>query len=196
MCLTAGKPKDPGTFEEWRLKQKEADQSARREDYDAAVKAWKGSDEFKAKEEEAKTIEQQQAEQEAEIEEAKKIEAEKTAELKEEATEEAISAITPPVSTMEPDSIAKKRQKELSVGVDDVAASDSAFSLLEPPELLSTSQGVSAFTPTEPPTLLSTAKIKKANKSVLRRRSRKKSRRSLITGTSGGGIGYYSKFFT
>lgn len=191
MCLTAGKPKDPGTFEEWRLKQKEADQSARREDYDDAVKAWKGSDEFKAKEEEAKTIEQQQAEQEAEIAEAKKIEAEKTAELKEEATEEAISAITPPVSTMESDSLAKKRQKELSVGVDDVGASDSAFSLLETPTLSD-----SAFSPVEPPTLLSMAQSEKPNKSILRRRSRKKGRRSLITGTSGGGIGYYSKFFT
>lgn len=179
MCiLSGGKPKDPGTFEEWRLKQKEADQSARREDYDDAVKAWEGSDEFKAKEEEAKTIEQQQAEQEAEIAEAKKIEAEKTAELKAETTEAAISALTAPVSTMESDSLAKKRQKELSVGVDDVAASDSAF------------------IPEEPPTLLSMAQSKKANKSVLRRRSRKKSRRSLITGTSGGGIGYYSKFFT
>jgi len=191
MCLTAGKPKDPGTFEEWRLKQKEADQSVRREDYDDAVKAWKGSDEFKAKEEEAKTIEQQQAEQEAEIAEAKKIEAEKTAELKEEATEEAISAITPPVSTMESDSLAKKRQKELSVGVDDVGASDSAFSLLETPTLSD-----SAFSPVEPPTLLSMAQSEKPNKSILRRRSRKKGRRSLITGTSGGGIGYYSKFFT
>lgn len=191
MCLTAGKPKDPGTFEEWRLKQKEADQSVRREDYDDAVKAWKGSDEFKAKEEEAKTIEQQQAEQEAEIAEAKKIEAEKTAELKEEATEEAISAITPPVSTMESDSLAKKRQKELSVGVDDVGASDSAFSLLETPTLSD-----SAFSPVEPSTLLSMAQSEKPNKSILRRRSRKKGRRSLITGTSGGGIGYYSKFFT
>lgn len=179
MCmLSGGKPKDPGTFEEWSLKQKEANQDVRREDYDAAVKAWEGSDEFKAKEEEAKTIEQQQAEQEAEVAEAKKIEAEKTADIKAKTTEAAISATTPPVSTMEADSLAKKRQKELSVGVDDVAASDSAFS------------------PVEPPTLLQKAKGKAANKSILRRRSRKKGRRSLITGTSGGGIGYYSKFFT
>jgi hypothetical protein len=191
MCLTGAKPKDPGTFEEWSLKQREAGQGVRREDYDDAVKAWKGSDEFKAKEEEAKTIEQQQAEQEAEVAEAKQIEAEKTAELKEEATEAAISATTPPVSTMEADSLEKKRQKELSVGVYDVAASDSAFSLSESPTLSD-----SAFSPVEPPTLLSMAPVKKANKSVLRRRSRKKSRRSLITGTSGGGIGYYSKFFT
>ena len=180
MCmLSGGKPKDPGTFEEYSLKSKEeTGGEATRADYDAAVKAWEGSDEFKAKEEEAKTIEQQQAEQEAEVAEAKKIEAEKTADIKAKTTEAAISATTPPVSTMEADSLAKKRQKELSVGVDDVAASDSAFS------------------PVEPPTLLQKAKGKAANKSILRRRSRKKGRRSLITGTSGGGIGYYSKFFT
>ncbi len=63
MCLTGGKPKDPGTFEEWSNKQKVAGGDVRREDYDAAVKRWEGSDEFKTKKEEAKTIEQQQAEQ-------------------------------------------------------------------------------------------------------------------------------------
>jgi len=172
MCLTGGKPTDPGTWEEFRdaaLAKGGDETRVTKADYDTALKRWQGSDEYKTQQEEAKS----------EIEVAKAIEAEKTAELKAKTTEAAISATTPPVSTMEADSLAKKRQKELSVGVDDVAASDSAFT-----------------PPVEVPTLLSMAQSKKFNKSVLRRRSRKKGRRSLITGTSGGGIGYYSKFFT
>ena len=173
MCLTGGKPKDPGTWEEYQAANRERGGGPTRADYDAAVKRWEGSDEFKAKKEEAKTIDQQQAEQEAEIAEAKKTEAEKTTELKEKTTEAAIAQTTAPVSTMDSSSVEKQRQKELSIGVDDVGTSDAAFKE-------------------------SSTMIKKKNDSAVlrRRRGKKRGRRSLITGLSGGGIGYYSKFFT
>ena len=99
---------------------------------------------------ENKSVEDLQEEQEKEIEEAKKSEAQKTAEAKEKAMEEKIATVTAPVSTMEADDPARRRQEETMVSIS----------------------------------------------SPSKKRSRSKGRRSLITGKSGGGIGYYSRFFT
>lgn len=109
MCLKgilgSGKPTDPGTFEEYRLKKSERAQQPTRAEYDAAVKRFKDS----GGDMDAKTVEEQQAEQEANIEEAKKTEAQKIAESKSEALEEQMSSLSAPLSSM------VKRQGELGV---------------------------------------------------------------------------------
>jgi preprotein translocase subunit SecD len=149
MCLkgilSGGKPTDPGTFEEFRdkaLAQGGDETRVTRADYDTALKAWESSDESKSQKENES--------EETEIEAAEKTEAQKTAEAKEKAMEEKIATVTAPVSTMEADDPARKRQMETMVSIS----------------------------------------------SPSKKRSRSKGRRSLITGKSGGGIGYYSKFFT
>jgi DNA anti-recombination protein RmuC len=109
MCLKgilgSGKPTNPGTFEEYRLKKSERAQQPTRSEYDAAVKRFKDS----GGDMDAKTVEEQQAEQEASIEEAKKTEAQKIAESKSEALEEQMSSLSAPLSSM------VKRQGELGV---------------------------------------------------------------------------------
>jgi hypothetical protein len=109
MCLKgilgSGKPTDPGTFEEFRIKEKTAGNDGTRAQYDAAVKRFKDS----GGDMDAKTVEEQQAEQEANIEEAKKTEAQKIAESKSEALEEQMSSLSAPLSSM------VKRQGELGV---------------------------------------------------------------------------------
>ena len=183
MCLTGGKAKDPGTYEEWRMKDKTAGNDGSRVRYDDAVKRWQGSDEYKTQQEQ-KTIEQQQAEQEKEIEEAAKSEAQKTAEAKEKAMEEKIATVTAPVSTMEPEAPAKRRQEETKLSVE------------EPLPEAPAAKEMVADTPESSLIKKRKQEQRELISGLSKKRSRARGRRSLITGKSGGGIGYYSRFFT
>lgn len=177
MCLMGGKAKDPMTYEEWRIKDKTAGGDGERSAYDAAVKRFTES-----KTEDVKDV---QTEQEEEIEVAKKTEAQKTAEVKEEAVEELLSTVTAPVSTTGADSAGKIRQAETTVNIESEADVTPLEAMVEE-EPIETS-------------LLNTKRIQEQSKQYTgksKRRSRARGRRSLITGKSGGGIGYYSKYFT
>ena len=188
MCLTGGKPTDPGTFEEYSLKNKEAGGGeATRADYDAAVKRWQGSDEFKTQQETKAA--------ETEIDVAEKTETQKTAEAKEKAMEEKIATVTAPVSTMEPDAPAKRRQEETKLSVEAPKSQPAAISTEPLPEAPAAKEMV-ADTPEG--SLIKKRKQKQMDliSGLSKKRSRARGRRSLITGKSGGGIGYYSRFFT
>ena len=139
---------------------------------------------FGGKKEEPKkeVIDVEQEEQEKEVEEQKKSEAEKAAEVKEKAMEEKAETFTAPVSTLDKDTVARKRQKELSTDVDPTKA------------LENTMANVGSFLPKGDPR--TTDKEIKSLFGTSRKRSKGKGRRSLITSQSGGGIGYYSRFFT
>jgi hypothetical protein len=169
-----------GTFEEYQAMRdsqgnytENVSEAVQRKDYQKAVAAGKETG-----------IDALQAEQEEEIKEAKKTEAEKTADIKSEALEQKIATVTAPVSTMETEAAAKKRQKETTVNIE----SEAEVSPLE------TKAEVKPFQTS----LLSNAFQEQAKQfeGFSKRRSRSKGRRSLITGKSGGGIGYYSRFFT
>tara|TARA_R100001463_G_scaffold2752_4_gene11287 strand:+ start:2033 stop:2629 length:597 start_codon:yes stop_codon:yes gene_type:complete len=169
-----------GTFEEYQAMRnsqgnytENVSEAVQRKDYEKAVAAGKETG-----------VDASQAEQEKEIKEAKKTEAEKTADIKSEALEQKIATVTAPVSTMETEAAAKKRQKETTVNIE----SEAEVSPLE------TKAEVEPFE-----TSLLSSKVQEQAKQfegLSKRRSRSRGRRSLITGKSGGGIGYYSKFFT
>lgn len=172
-----------GTFEEYQAMRdsqggytENVSEAVQRKDYQKAVAAGKETEET--------GVDASQAEQEEEIKEAKKTEAEKTADIKSEALEQKIATVTAPVSTMETEAAAKKRQKETTVNIE----SEAEVSPLE------TKAEVEPFQTS----LLSNAFQEQAKQfeGLSKRRSRSRGRRSLITGKSGGGIGYYSKFFT
>ena len=130
-------------------------------------------------------VDVEQEEQKAAAEEEKKTEAEKTAEVKEETMEEKIATVTAPVSTMEPDAPAKKRQEETKVNI-------------EAPEPVEEPMATEAMADTPEGSLIKKRKQKQSDliSGLSKKRSRGRGRRSLITGKSGGGIGYYSRFFT
>jgi len=142
---------------------------------------------FGGKKEEPKkeVIDVEQEEQEKEVEEQKKSEAEKAAEVKEKAMEEKIATVTAPVSTMKPDAPAKRRQEETKVNI-------------EAPEPVDEPMATEAMADTPESSLIKKRKQKQSDliSGLSKKRSRGRGRRSLITGKSGGGIGYYSRFFT
>jgi preprotein translocase subunit SecD len=176
MCLTGAKPTNPGSYEEYRVREATAGGDPSRRGYDAAVKRWQNSDEFK---------EQQKSKAaESEIDVAEKTEAQKTAEAKEKAMEEKIATVTAPVSTMESKAPAKRRQEETKLSVE------------EPLPEAPAAKEMVADTPEG--SLIKKRKQKQMDliSGLSKKRSRARGRRSLITGKSGGGIGYYSRFFT
>jgi hypothetical protein len=136
----------------------------------------------KKKEEKKEEVDVEQEEQKAAAEEEKESEAEKTAEVKEKAMEAKAETFTAPVSTLSKDTVARKRQKELSTDVDPTKA------------LENTMANVGSFLPKGDPR--TTDKEIEGLFGTSRKRSKGKGRRSLITSKSGGGIGYYSRFFT
>ena len=187
MCLTGGKPTDPGTFEEWSSKQRTSGGDVRRADYDAAVKRWQGSDEYKTQQETKAA--------ETEIDVAEKTEAQKTAEAKEKAMEEKIATVTAPVSTMESKAPAKRRQEETKLSIEPPKSESTAVST-EP--LVEEPAAAEMVADTPEGSLIKKRKQKQMDliSGLSKKRSRARGRRSLITGKSGGGIGYYSRFFT
>ena len=148
---------------------------------------------FGGKKEEPKkeVIDVEQEEQEKEVEEEKKTEAEKTAEVKEETMEEKIATVTAPVSTMKPDAPAKRRQEETKVNIEPPETLKPAPITVDPKEA-----GVEVDLPEG--SLIKKRKQKQSDliSGLSKKRSKGRGRRSLITGKSGGGIGYYSRFFT
>ena len=76
----------------------------------------------KKKEEKKEEVDVEQEEQKAAAEEEKESEAEKTADVKEKAMEAKAETFTAPVSTLDKDTVARKRQKELSTDVDPTKA--------------------------------------------------------------------------
>lgn len=136
------------------------------------------------KKEEKEEVDVEQEEQKAAAEEEKKSEAQKTAEVKEKAMEEKIATVTAPVSTMEPDAPAKRRQEETKVNI-------------EAPEPVEEPMAMEAMADTPEGSLIKKRKQKQSDLiSGLSKKRGGRGRRSLITGMSGGGIGYYSRFFT
>lgn len=133
----------------------------------------------KKKEEPVKKAEEKE---EVVVKEAEKTEAVKTEEAKQEAMEEKAETFTAPVSTLDKDTVQRKRQKELSTDVDPTKA------------LENTMANVGSFLPKGDPR--TTDKEIKSLFGTSRKRSKGKGRRSLITSQSGGGIGYYSRYFT
>ena len=109
--------------------------------------------------------------EEAVVKEAEKTEAVKAEEVKEAALFEKAETFTAPVSTLDKDSIERKRQKELSQDIEAPLTGDALAGTMT--SLIGGMEGKSSGT-----------------------FSKGKGRRSLITGTSGGGIGYYNKYFT
>jgi len=139
----------------------------------------------KKKEPEKEEVDVEQEEQKAAAEEEKKSEAQKTAEIKEKAMEEKIATVTAPVSTMEADAPAKRRQEETKVNI-------------EAPEPVEEPMAMEAMADTPEGSLIKKRKQKQSDliSGLSKKRSKSRGRRSLITGKSGGGIGYYSRFFT
>lgn len=136
------------------------------------------------KKEEKEEVDVEQEEQKAAAEEEKESEAEKTAEVKEKAMEEKIATVTAPVSTMEPDAPAKRRQEETKVNI-------------EAPEPVEEPMATEAMADAPEGSLIKKRKQKQSDLiSGLSKKRGGRGRRSLITGMSGGGIGYYSRFFT
>lgn len=222
MCLGGGGNKaaavDPGDFDAWY----DAKSGRFKEDNSkASVKPqWqKLKNEFDASkpQEAEETIEDIQEEQEAEIEEAEKTEAVKVEEVKEKVMEEKAETFTAPVSTLDKDTIQRKRQLELSQDIEAPAPiTRKSVADIEPPKEISALNEtmvkmvskVSDKAPEEdnikyyadPDSYLKPSNRKQKQMDLIsglsRRRSKAKGRRSLITGKSGGGIGYYNKYFT
>ena len=149
----------------------------------------------KKKEPVKEEVDLEQEEQKAEVEEEKKSEAQKTAEIKEKAMEEKIATVTAPVSTMVSEAPAKKRQEETKLSVEPPKTQPMSI-LTEPLPEAPAAKEVVADTPEG--SLIKKRKQKQADliSGLSKKRSRGRGRRSLITGKSGGGIGYYSRFFT
>jgi len=147
----------------------------------------------KKKEEEPEVVDVEQEEQEVEVKEAEKTEAVKAQEVKEAAMEEKAETFTAPVSTLFKDSPKRKRQKELSTGVEAPLTGDALAGAMT--SMLGKQEGG----PFEgPPSKAPKRKQKQMDtiSALSKKRSLGKGRRSLITSTSGGGIGYYNKYFT
>ena len=154
-------------------------------------------------------VDVEQEEQKAAAEEEKKSEAEKAADVKEKAMEAKSETFTAPVSTLDKDSTERRRQKELS---QDIEAPSTGKGFLggatEGKGTLTGDALAGAMTsmlgkkeggPFEgPPSKAPKRKQKQSDliSGLSKKRSKGRGRRSLITGKSGGGIGYYSRFFT
>jgi len=156
----------------------------------------------KKKEEPVKeVVDVEQEEQEVEVKEAEKTEAVKAEEVKEAAMEEKAETFTAPVSTLDKDSIERKRQAELSQDIE-------APTVKKKPADLTGNALAGAMTsmlgkvegsPFKGPLAKAPKRKQKQMDTIStlsKKRSKGKGRRSLITGTSGGGIGYYNKYFT
>ena len=135
-------------------------------------------------------------EEEAATVEVEKTEAVKQEEIKEAAMEEKAETFTAPVSTLDKDSTERKRQKELSTGVEAPLTGDALAGSMT--SLIGGMEGKSSGTFKGPNAKAPKRKQKQMDtiSAVSKKRSQGKGRRSLITGTSGGGIGYYNKYFT
>ena len=134
--------------------------------------------------------------EEAATVEVEKTEAVKQEEIKEAAMEEKAETFTAPVSTLDKDSTERKRQKELSTGVEAPLTGDALAATMT--SLIGGMEGKSSGTFKGPDAKAPKRKQKQMDtiSAVSKKRSQGKGRRSLITGTSGGGIGYYNKYFT
>ena len=150
----------------------------------------------KKKEEEPEVVDVEQEEQEAEVKEAEKTEAVKAEEVKEAALFEKAETFTAPVSTLDKDSIERKRQKELSQDIEAPLTGDALAGTMT--SLIGGMEGKSSGTFKGPDAKAPKRKQKQMDtiSTLSKKRSKGKGRRSLITGTSGGGIGYYNKYFT
>ena len=145
-------------------------------------------------------------EEEAATVEVEKTEAVKQEEIKEAAMEEKAETFTAPVSTLAKDSTARKRQAELSQDIE--APSTGKGGATEGKGTLTGDALAGAMTSMlgkkeegsfkGPEAKAPKRKQKQMDtiSTLSKKRSKGKGRRSLITGTSGGGIGYYNKYFT
>jgi len=148
--------------------------------------------------------------EEAATVEVEKTEAVKQEEIKEAAMEEKAETFTAPVSTLDKDSTERKRQKELSTGIEApstpfIGGVKEGKGTLTGDALAGTMGSLIGGMGTDK-TGTFKGPVAKAPKrkqkqmdtisAVSKKRSQGKGRRSLITGTSGGGIGYYNKYFT
>ena len=148
-------------------------------------------------------------EEEAATVEVEKTEAVKQEEIKEAAMEEKAETFTAPVSTLDKDSTARKRQAELSQSIEAPStgkgflggATEGKGTLTgdalagSMTSMLGKKEGGSFE---GPPSKAPKRKQQQMDtiSTLSKKRSKGKGRRSLITGTSGGGIGYYNKYFT
>ena len=133
--------------------------------------------------------------EEAATVEVEKTEAVKQEEIKEAAMEEKAETFTAPVSTLDKDSTERKRQKELSTGVEAPLTGDALAVTMG--SLIGGMEGKGgAFKGPDAKAPKRKQKQMDTISAVSKKRSQGKGRRSLITGTSGGGIGYYNKYFT
>jgi len=215
-------PVDPGTYSEW-LKAKIAKARTAGEEYNESPESRKEYEKDleaynKTKETAEPTIEESQEEQKAEVKEQKKSEAQKTAEVKEEAMEEKIATVTAPVSTLEKDAPQVKRQLELSQDIEAPSKpvkKPKAYQDIESPlkqaaakaiatePMVAEPMGTKAMVEKTEESTPEGSLIKKRKQKQMdlisglsKKRSKARGRRSLITGLSGGGIGYYSRYFT
>ena len=215
-------PVDPGTYSEWLKAKKQKARTAgeeynespeSRKEYEKDLEAYN-----KTKEPAEPTIEESQEEQKAEVKEQKKSEAQKIAEVKEEAMEEKIATVTAPVSTLEKDAPQVKRQLELSQDIEapsepvkksqayqDIESplKQAAAKAIETEPMVAEPMGTKAMVAETKESTPEGSLIKKRKQKQMdlisglsKKRSKARGRRSLITGLSGGGIGYYSRYFT
>ena len=210
MCL-GGKsndgPVDPGTYAQW-LGRKNSDARMKGEEYNESPES---RNEYQ-KELSAWNATQTPDKEEVAVEEKKKEVAKEIEEDKEEETEKEIAKITQPISTLPKDApkkvkakISKKDIVMSGVPVEDTTpkppARDDSTNILEElseePEIKTVEPIAKAEEPISASvsSLIATGEAGDSIKKKSKRRSGK-GRRSLITGRSGGGIGYYNKYFT
>lgn len=193
MCL-GGKsndgPVDPGTYAQW-LGRKNSDARMKGEEYNESPES---RNEYQ-KELSAWNATQTPDKEEVAVEEKKKEVAKEIEEDKEEETEKEIAKITQPISTLPKD--APKKVKAKISKKDIVMSGVPLEELSEEPEIKTVEPIAKAEEPISASvsSLIATGEAGDSIKKKSKRRSGK-GRRSLITGRSGGGIGYYNKYFT
>lgn len=193
MCL-GGKsndgPVDPGTYAQW-LGRKNSDARMKGEEYNESPES---RNEYQ-KELSAWNATQTPDKEEVAVEEKKKEVAKEIEEDKEEETEKEIAKITQPISTLPKD--APKKVKAKKSKKDIVMSGVPLEELSEEPEIKTVEPIAKAEEPISASvsSLIATGEAGDSIKKKSKRRSGK-GRRSLITGRSGGGIGYYNKYFT
>jgi len=193
MCL-GGKsndgPVDPGTYAQW-LGRKNSDARMKGEEYNESPES---RNEYQ-KELSAWNATQTPDKEEVAVEEKKKEVAKEIEEDKEKETEKEIAKITQPISTLPKD--APKKVKAKKSKKDIVMSGVPLEELSEEPEIKTVEPIAKAEEPISASvsSLIATGEAGDSIKKKSKRRSGK-GRRSLITGRSGGGIGYYNKYFT
>ena len=193
MCL-GGKsndgPVDPGTYAQW-LGRKNSDARMKGEEYNETPES---RNEYQ-KELSAWNATQTPDKEEVAVEEKKKEVAKEIEEDKEKETEKEIAKITQPISTLPKD--APKKVKAKKSKKDIVMSGVPLEELSEEPEIKTVEPIAKAEEPISASvsSLIATGEAGDSIKKKSKRRSGK-GRRSLITGRSGGGIGYYNKYFT